>query len=109
MQEPSACQIRPRLLGLEVLQPLDLLALEPAVLVSPAVVGHLGDADGADRIGDGVALREQDIDLAQLGDDLLRLASLPRHRGPPSRLESHTWGWTTSVGVDHYPMRSWPS
>ena len=36
---------------------------------------HLSDSDGADGIGDGVPLREQDINLAQLGDDLLGLIS----------------------------------
>ena len=37
-------------------------------------LGHLGDA---------VALRNQDIDLAQLGEDLLGRVSLPRNHGPP--------------------------
>jgi hypothetical protein len=91
---------QPRVLGLKVLQPFDLVALEPAILLAPAVVRDLRDADGADRVGHGLPLREQDIDLAQLGDDLLRFVSLPRHCGPPFRLQSHTSAWTTSKGVD---------
>ena len=68
---------QPRVLGLKVLQSLDLLAFEPAVLVAPAIVRHLRDTDGADSIRDGLPLGEQDIDLAQLGDDLLSRVPLP--------------------------------
>src|SRR4029453_10672746 len=61
-----------------------LLGLEPAILLPPAVVGHLGHADRAHRIGHALPLRDQDIHLAQLGDDLLGLVPLAWHRGPPS-------------------------
>ena len=39
-------------------------------------VRDLCDADRANGIGNGVPLRDQNIDLAQLGNDLLRLVSL---------------------------------
>src|ERR671916_2423409 len=45
---------------------------------------NLGHADGAYGIGHALPLRDQDIHLAQLGDDLLRLVPLAGHRGPPS-------------------------
>src|SRR5215207_5889799 len=79
---PSPAQ--PCVLGLERLQAPDLLGLEPAVLLPPAVVGHLGHTDRAHGVGDALALRDQDVHLAQLGDDLLGLVPLARHRGPPS-------------------------
>src|SRR4029450_2459708 len=70
--------------GLELLQAPDLLGLEPAILLPPAVAGHLGHADRAHGTGHALPLRDPDIPLAQLGDDLLRLVPLARHRGPPS-------------------------
>ena len=44
---------------------------------------HLAHPDLADRIGNVMALRGQDINLPQLRDNLLRLLPFPRHIGPP--------------------------
>src|SRR3954470_13024507 len=105
--EGSACpasdpsrSAQPRVLGLKILQSLDLVALEPAKLLAPAVVGHLRHANRTNRVSNALTLRDQHVDLAQLRNDLLRLVSLPRHRGPPW-LESHTSGRTASKGEDH--------
>src|SRR5829696_5757588 len=90
---------QPRVLSLESLQSLDLIALEPAKLLAPAVVRDLRNPNRAYRLGNALPLRHQHIHLAQLRNDLLGLVSLPRHRGPPW-LESHTSGRTTSKGED---------
>src|SRR5215204_1270444 len=90
---------QPRVLSLESLQSLDLVALEPAKLLAPAVVRNLRNPNRAYRLGNALPLRHQHIHLAQLRNNLLGLVSLPRHRGPPW-LESHTSGRTTSKGED---------
>src|SRR3954463_8354888 len=87
-------------LGLQRLHALDLIGLEPAVLLPPAIVRHLGHPDGADRIRHRGPLGNQHIDLAQLGDNLFRLVSLPRHGSVLLWLRSHTSGRTTSKGED---------
>src|SRR5947209_2902623 len=61
-----------------------LVALQPAELLSPAIIRHLGHPDLTDRIGNALALRDQNIDLPQLRNDLFRLVPLPRHCSPPS-------------------------
>src|SRR5215203_4633924 len=70
---------QPRVLSLEILQPLDLIALEPAKLLAPAVVRDLRNPNRAYRLGNALPLRHQHIHLAQLRNDLLGLVSLPRH------------------------------
>jgi hypothetical protein len=40
----------------------------------PAVICLLGRADLLGGLGDGLALRDQDLGLAELGDDLLGVA-----------------------------------
>src|SRR5687767_3288769 len=42
---------QPLVLGLELLQALDLARLQAAELLAPAIVGHLRDADLADGLG----------------------------------------------------------
>jgi len=48
----------------------------------------------------GSSLRNQHINLPQLGDDLLRLVVLSPHLQSSSHAQKHSSGWTTSVGVD---------
>src|SRR5262245_28629555 len=62
---------------------LDLLDLQPAKLLTPAIVGHLAHTDLPDRLRHALALRDQNIHLAQLRDHLFGLVSLPCHRSPP--------------------------
>ena len=82
---------------LELLQALDLVGLQTPILPAPSVVGDLAHTDLTDRIRHAATLRYQDIDLAQLRDDVFGLVSLPRHEGPPA-CSSTTPGWTTSGG-----------
>lgn len=75
-------QIRYRLaqpanLKLKILETLDLLDLQTAELLSPAIKRHVTDADLTDRVRHARALRNQNIDLPQFGNDLFRLVSLP--------------------------------
>src|SRR5262249_20880126 len=60
---------------------------------------HLTHPDLADCIHHVLALRDQNIDLPQLRDDLFRLVSLPCHCSPPG-CQRHTSSRTTSMGVD---------
>src|SRR5207244_11427529 len=68
---------KPSVLRLEILQALDLVALQAAELLAPAVIRHLAHPDRTDRLGHALALRGQNINLPQLGDDLFRLVTLP--------------------------------
>src|SRR5215217_4100625 len=70
------------------------------VMPSPALDDdHLRDPDRADRVRNWGSLRDQDVHLAQLGNDLFGRVSLLAHRDPPW-LKSHTSGWTTPKGAD---------
>src|SRR6266480_1501677 len=71
---------QPAVLELKVLQALHLLGLQPAELSAPPIIRHLAHADLADCVHYVLALREQNIDLPQLRDDLFRLVSLPCHK-----------------------------
>src|SRR5438445_12552946 len=86
-------------LELKLLQALDLLNLQPAKLLTPAIVGHLAHTDLPDRLRHALALRDQNIDLAQLRDDLFGLVALPCHYSPPG-CQRHTSCQTTSMGAD---------
>src|SRR5256885_16797650 len=88
-------------LELKLLQALDLLNLQPAKLLTPAIVGHLAHTDLPDRLRHALALRDQNIDLAQLRDDLFGLVALPCHYSPPG-CQRHTSSRTTSMGADQH-------
>lgn len=60
----------PLVLDLQVLHAPNLVALQAAVLLAPAVVGDLRHADRADRVANALALRDQHIHLPQLGDHI---------------------------------------
>src|SRR5262249_36131177 len=65
----------------------------------PPIIRHLAHADLADCVHHVLALRDQNIDLPQLRNDLFRLVSLPCHCSPPG-CQRHTSSRTTSMGVD---------
>ena len=88
---------------LDLRQALDLVGVQTPILPAPSVVGDLAHTDLTDRIRHAATLRYQDIDLAQLRDDVFGLVSLLRHEGPPA-CSSTTPGWTTSGGVNQL----WP-
>src|SRR6478672_2120381 len=78
------CPAQTAILLLELLQAFHLVGLEPAVLLTPPIIGDLPHADLADRVSDVLALRDHNVDLPQLRDDLFRRVSLLRHCSPPS-------------------------
>src|SRR5215472_8190417 len=80
---------------------LHLLGFQPAEPLAPPIIRHLTHPDLADCIHHVLALRDQNIDLPQLRDGLVRLVSLPCHCSPPG-CQRHTSSRTTSMGVDHY-------
>src|SRR5207247_2181888 len=74
---------QPAVLELKVLQALHLLGLQPTKLLAPPIIRHLAHADLADCVHHVLALRDQNIHLPQLRDDLFRLVSLPCPYSPP--------------------------
>src|SRR5262249_43821109 len=90
---------QPAVLELKVLQALHLLGFQPTELLAPPIIRYLAHPDLADCIHHVLALRDQNIDLPQLRDDLFRLVSLPCHCSPPG-CQRHTSSRTTSMGVD---------
>src|SRR5262245_47089317 len=66
----------------------------------PPIIRHLAHPDLSDCVHHVLTLRDQNIDLPQLRDDLFRLVSLPCHCSPPG-CQRHTSSRTTSMGVDH--------
>src|SRR5262249_54350188 len=94
------CLAQPAVLELKVLQALYLLGLQPAELLPPPIIRHLAHPDLADCVHHVLTLRDQNIDLPQLRDDLFRLVSLPCHCSPPG-CQRHTSSRTTSMGADH--------
>src|SRR5215831_13850746 len=47
------------------------------------IIRHLAHPDLADCVRHGLPLRDQNIDLSQLRNNLFRLVSLPCHYSPP--------------------------
>jgi hypothetical protein len=58
------CTTKTTVLGLQILQPLHLIRLQPTKLMAPAILRHLRHPNRADRLRDRLALREQHIDLS---------------------------------------------
>src|SRR5215468_4796495 len=83
---------QPAVLELKVLQALHLLGLQPAELLAPPIIRHLAHPDLADGVHHVLALRDQNIDLPQLGNDLFWFVSLPCHCS-----QRHTSSQTTST------------
>src|SRR4029078_3427999 len=90
---------QPAVLELKVLQALHLLALQPTELLAPPIIRTLAPPYRGDGVHHVLALRDQNIDLPQLRNDLFRLVSLPCHCSPPE-CQRHTSSRTTAMGVD---------
>jgi len=90
----------PGILKLQLLQPLHLVQLQPAVFMAPPVLSHLGHPDLPDRVAHRRPLLNKDIHLPQLGDNLFRRVLLPWHVMVLLDAIRHTSSRTTSVGVD---------
>jgi len=92
---------QPGVLRLQLLlHPLHLIRLQPAELLAPAIVSHLGHADRSHGVSNRLSLRSQHISLSQLGDDLLRLMTLSWHCDPPSVCQKTYPKVDQFIGVD---------
>src|SRR5262249_38657034 len=94
---------QPAVLELKVLQALHLLGLQPAELLAPPIIRHLAHPDLADCVRHGLPLRDQNIDLSQLRNNLFRLVSLPCHYSPHDvkdipQVGPLQWGRITTTG-----------
>src|SRR5262249_30993435 len=96
---------QPPVLELKVLQALHLLGFQPAELLAQPIIRHLAHPHLSYCVPYVLAMRDQNIDLPQLRNDLFRLVSLPCHCSPPG-CQRHTSSRTTSMGVDHYQRLS---
>ncbi len=84
-------------------QPLRVLSLHPAVLITPPVIRLLADPQLLRRLGDRLPLAEHPLGLAQLADDLLRRVPASLHQSSflahcPGR-EKLSYGSDRSQGV----------
>jgi hypothetical protein len=76
------CQIRhrtakPCVLLLQLLHPSGLVDFQAVIIPEPAIIGLLRKTDPPARIGCGSALRQHDLRLTQLADELLRVGRTP--------------------------------
>src|ERR1019366_4077666 len=69
-----------RVLALEHLEPLGIVRLHPAVLVTPAVIRLLADPQLLRRLRDHLPLADQPLGLPQLADHLLRRVPASLHQ-----------------------------
>jgi hypothetical protein len=60
-------------LTFQLLQPLGLIHLQPAILAAPAIVRRFGYPNGTDSMARCLALAQPYFDLTQMRDDLLRI------------------------------------
>src|SRR5690606_909983 len=106
------CQVRHRLaqpviLFLKLFQALYLVTLQATELLAPPVIRKLRHADQANRFSDRSALRQQNIDLAQLRHDLFRSMLLLGHSNVLLRLNSLLQGGPLFRGQTRR-RGSWP-
>jgi hypothetical protein len=94
-------------LFLNSLDPFGVIGLQPTELVTPPVVGELGNLQLAADVRDVFALVEHPIGLGQLPHDLLRCVPLPgTHRGqafPPTTVGRKTH----STRINQEGSRHW--
>ena len=86
-------------------QPFGLLGLHAPVLLFPAVVGRLGDLNGAADVGDGLALGDQLLSGLELADDLLGCVADAFHGEVPIPVwpdEGSHSPWTDPRGPRHW-------
>lgn len=89
---------------LQLLQAPNLVALQPAEFLASPIIGHLGNPDLADCLGDTLSLRGQHIDLAQLRNSLFRLVYFAR-QAVILDAKNNTSIRTTSSGEDQSYQR----
>jgi len=69
----------PRVLTLELPEPLRLISLRPAVFLAPPVVRLVGDAQVLRHLAHRAAFRPLDLRLPKLPDDLFPAVPPPAH------------------------------
>ena len=74
---------KPRILLLKVFHPTRLIGLQTAILLAPTVIGLLADRQPPARIRCRPALRQHNLGLTQLADNLLRRVFLEWHSSFP--------------------------
>jgi hypothetical protein len=91
--------LQPGVLSLRLLQPLNVIGLEAAVLGPPPVIGGLAGLQLLGHLGHLAALGQQPVGLAQLADDLLWGVASSLHGVllPVGQSDSHT-SWTKLRG-----------
>lgn len=91
---------QPRVFSLKLLQALGLRDVQAPVLLAPVLAADLAYANRPCHLGYLLALAEQNVGLAQLGDDLLGAVLLRGHDLTPlMRSVTITSGWTGFWGV----------
>lgn len=75
------------------------VALEAAVLGTQAVIRDLGLLDESNCFGPLACLRDQNIHLVRLGDNLLSCMIVPLHENILHMAQRHTSGRTTFQGA----------
>src|SRR5690606_22403510 len=81
--------LQPGVLGLQLLQPLDVVSLHATELSPPPVIGRLGDLQVPSHIRDLTAFSQQPVGFAELADDLLGGVPAPCHRDDPPFAQHH--------------------
>ena len=75
-----------------LLRAFDLVSLQPTDFLTPAIICPLCQPALTNRIGNGLTLRDQNVNLAEFPGNLFRFVSLPRRvgsRGHPRRGNRH--------------------
>jgi hypothetical protein len=78
--------LQPGVLHLQLLQPLRLVHLHPAILAAPPIQGLFAHPNPPTGLGYRGAARHSHLNLTQLADDLFRRKSLTRHQILPSKV-----------------------
>src|SRR5918998_1013579 len=76
-------RLQPPILALKLLEALDVVGLHPTLLIAPAVIGVLRDAERPRDLRDRLLLGQHPVGLTQLADDLLRRMPRALHRDRP--------------------------
>jgi hypothetical protein len=93
--------LEPGVLLLQFFQALGAVGLHAAVLAPPAGPGRLGDLEGAQDLGQVLALVQHPLTFAELADDLLGGVAVALHRGESSFRP--ILGLGLPQQLDHYP------
>ena len=97
--------LEPRVLPLELLEPLGLVQPQAAILLPPPVVGLLADPDLLAHLRDAQPTAKLHLALPQLADDLFRAVPLGGYLAASFRPRSYGWIWTGLRGTGQVRRR----